>query len=77
MTETEREKQYRNYIEGFYQIAIRVLSNHSVELVEFKKFWEEKDYRRAYMHFMLLRDKTKLSEAELKIDKEFFGLFVN
>ena len=77
MTETEREKQYRNYIEGFYQIAIRVFSNHSVELAEFKKFWEEKDYRRAYMPFMLLRDKTKLSEAELKIDEEFFWLFVN
>jgi hypothetical protein len=77
MTETEREKQYKNYIEGFYQIAIRVLSNHSVELAEFKRLWEKKDYRRAYMSFMLLRDKTKLSEAELKIDKEFFWLFVN
>jgi hypothetical protein len=77
MTETEREKQYRNYIEGFYPIAIKVLSTHPVELSEFKKFWKEKDYRKAYMPFMLLRDKTKLSEAELKIDKEFFGLFVN
>ena len=81
MTLTEREEKYKHYIEGFYDIALKVLNNHPEKVAEFQKQWDERQYPWAFLPYMdiYLNEKweEKLSDSEQKVHKEFYWLFVN
>ena len=81
MQETEREIQYKHYIEGFYPIAKRILEAYPEKLEEFEKQWGKKEYPWAYIPYMEVKHANKLEETltpeEKKIETEFYGLFVN
>jgi len=77
MQETERERVYKACIEAFYKIAVKVLKDHPKALEEFTCSWKKREYKRAYIPFMEIRDKNKLTKEEAKINKDFYGLFVN
>ena len=81
MQETEREIQYKHYIEGFYPIAKKILQNYPDKLEEFEKQWGNKRFRWAYIPYMKIyfqdQWEEKLTPEEKKIDAEFYWLFVN
>lgn len=81
MQETEREIQYKHYIDGFYLIAKKILQNYPEQLAQFEKQWQAKEYPWAYIPYMKVKHENKLEEGltpeEKKIEKEFYWLFVN
>lgn len=81
MQETEREIQYKHYIEGFYLIAKKMLTDFPEQWIEFEKQWQKREYPWAYIPYMEVKHANKLegmlTPEEKKVETEFYWLFVN
>lgn len=75
----ELEKRALRYKDEFYKIASRILADYPEKKEVFEKNWSTNFYRKAYLPYMEVKHQNNivLSEEEEKINREFYGLFVN
>lgn len=75
----ELEERALYYKHAFYELAVKVLTPYPDQRLIFEKNWLAGQYRKAYLPYMEVKfqHKIELTEKEKKINKEFYGLFVN